>query len=53
MERPVHFFLLMLGIVLFFIGAVAWWGGPPNDSWRWRAMSAGLFCWALSTIVTI
>ena len=44
---PVRIILMCLAIVLFFLGAVAWrepWG--PN---RPSMISAGLFCWSLST----
>lgn len=44
----VRLFLLILGCVLLFIAAVF----PEPDPYprRFRLLSAGLFCWAISTL---
>jgi hypothetical protein len=51
MREPIHTFVFVLAIVLFFLAAVPW--TPPLEPWRLRLISAGLFCWALSSIITI
>jgi hypothetical protein len=50
MKEPVHLLLFVLAIVLFFLGILPW---PPFEAWRVRIVSAGLFCWALSTLITV
>lgn len=40
-------FLFILGLALFFIGAVAW--PAPVEPWRLKIISGGLFCVWLST----
>jgi hypothetical protein len=40
-------FLFVLGLVLFFIASI--YTPPADNPWRLRFISAGLFCWALST----
>ena len=50
MKDPVRLFVFVLGLVLFFFGALAPW--PPVEPWRLRIVSAGMFCWALSTAIT-
>ena len=51
--QGVHGFVWMLGLVLFFLGAIRWWNAPNGyDPWRVSMMSAGLFCWCLSTGMT-
>jgi hypothetical protein len=44
-------FIFVLGLVLFFLGAFPYPLSPSPifDTWRGRIISAGLFCWALST----
>jgi len=49
-HTPVRFFLVMLAVVLFFLSALPF-ATPPENPWKWRLISAGLFCWCLSTII--
>lgn len=51
MREPIHLIIVVLAIVLFFLAAVL--PGPPVEPWRLRMISAGLFCWALSSIVAV
>lgn len=48
-RTPVRFFLVMLGVVLFFLAAIPFPG--PDNPWKSRLLAAGLFCWCLSTII--
>ena len=43
--NPLHLFLVVLGLVLFLLGAI------PREPWAYRVhlVSAGLFCVTLST----
>jgi hypothetical protein len=51
-QSSLHEFVFTLALVLFFVGAFPYPFGPSPtfDPWRGRLVSAGLFCWALSTI---
>jgi hypothetical protein len=51
-EGSARIFVFMLGMVFFLFGAVAWFLPAPAEPYRIRCVSAGLFCWALSTILT-
>ena len=51
MKEPIHMLIFALGVVLFFLAAFPW--SQPLEPWRLRLVSAGLFCWALSTIITV
>jgi hypothetical protein len=50
MDAPFHLILVILAILLF--GIAAFVGSYPEPSpWHRRFIAAGLFCWALSTII--
>lgn len=49
-EIGVHTFLVV-GAILFFLGASWPWIAEPWP-WRGRLVALGLFCWALSTIIS-
>jgi hypothetical protein len=51
MREPIHLIILALAIVLFFLAAVM--PGPPVEPWRLRIIAAGLFCWAIASIVVV
>lgn len=48
-SAPFKLFLFVLALVLFFLGALPVPAGSPYEAWRLRLVSAGLFCWCLST----
>jgi hypothetical protein len=50
MSAPWKLILLVLALVLFFIGGVLW--PPPSDAYRLRIVSAGLFFYILSLLVS-
>jgi hypothetical protein len=46
-----HTFILVAAILLFFAAGISWWAAEPWP-WRLRLISLGLFCWALSTVIS-
>ena len=55
MKAPFHLLLICAAILLFFAAGLAGpWGTAPNEwPYRGRLIAWGLFCWALSEIVTV
>lgn len=54
MRTPIHTLLICAAILLFlFAGLAGPWGPAPAEwPWRGRLIAWGLFCWALSEIVS-
>jgi hypothetical protein len=52
MHFDLSYFLRMLALVLFFVGFFIYPAPVQNAPWRgWNFVSAGLFCWCLSTML--
>ena len=49
MREPIHLLVFAIGLALFILAATPWIPEPL----RLRLVSAGLACWALSTVITV
>ena len=47
-----HFVLMLLAVVCFFLAAITNYQPPNWPNWQ-RLMAAGLCLWSLATIVTV
>lgn len=52
MKAPFHLILIVLACVLFLLAGLGEFFAAAPWPWSGRLVAWGLFCWALSTIVT-